>query len=818
MLDELDKQNEKKQLPVYNPASLLSLNQGPISARTADALVSAGKAAAEEKNGQIHLRPVKQTPESTAPAVIPKTTFQAEKTAAKETAENRKTSGGDAFSTAKLLEGIARKGTTEAAHAMSSMLSLLEGAAFAPAEALTGFDDMQEQHGLFYKWNDAIERERKDAYRSSAANVAAGGTAAKIADTVGTAVVAAVPQAITALMSGGASVGTKGLEAAAAAAQRAPGVLNSLRSAASGLASNPNFWTSFLRTVGESYEQAKADGASDAKASAYAMGNGLLNAAAEVGGGLETLPKELQSGAPALKQWLRSAVQEGAEEPIQGVTERGLQNVVYGKKNPLFSVKDETAVFNPATAAKEFGVGAAVGGVLGGGQAAAGKAKNGLVPQARSAYSDSITGMEGTGNGGQGRNPGGTLRETAQAAARGHAGSSTEDGNRSGVQGAVYGNKGDIQQILSDIRQRYGGLGEKGAGNGGQGRNPGGTLRETAQAAARGHVGSSTEVGNRSGIQGENGIVLEAFRDIRQRHGGVSEKGAGNGGQGRNPGGALRETAQAATRGGYKTQTENGNRSKVQGRDGLGKRIGDLWKRHGGLSVAQDSRQSLSQYNANVHIIPEAEWNRSDSAFTRNAEVYMRETIPEENRGMIAPHEGTHVMKQAGYQPYLDFIERTPEMIDIGSKEGKELISEIARHRGIDPFNASEAELTTLYDELNATISGHLVSSNMPPYLYNGLKSAFYDFDAYAAELAAIHQGYINSRYRASAQRPILPTLRNATRAFAGTPHDYAALLAELARERGGAKTLTPEQRRELEAWNSAFPELRMSEEELLGR
>ena len=50
------------------------------------------------------------------------------------------------------------------------------------------------------------------------------------------------------------------------------------------------------------------------------------------------------------------------------------------------------------------------------------------------------------------------------------------------------------------------------------------------------------------------------------------------------------------------------------------------------------------------------------------------------------------------------------------------------------------------------------------------------------------------------------------------TPHDYAALLAELVRERGGAKTLTPEQRRELEAWNSAFPELRMSEEEFLGR
>lgn len=448
-------------------------------------------------------------------------------------------------------------------------------------------------------------------------------------------------------------------------------------------------WTSFLRTVGESYEQAKADGASDAKASAYAMGNGLLNAAAEVGGGLETLPKELQSGAPALKQWLRSAVQEGAEEPIQGVTERGLQNVVYGKKNPLFSVKDETAVFNPATAAKEFGVGAAVGGVLGGGQAVVGKAKNGLVPQARSAYSDSITGMEGTGNGGQGR-------------------------------------------------------------------NPGGALRETAQAAARGHVGSSTEVGNRSGIQGENGKVLEAFRD--------------------------------------------------------------LWKRHGGLSVAQDSRQSLSQYNANVHIIPEAEWNRSDSAFTRNAEVYMRETIPEENRGMIAPHEGTHVMKQAGYQPYLDFIERTPGMLDLGSEEAKKLLFEISVQRGIDPFNATETEIKTLYDELNAAIYGHVASGKMPENMYNGLKSAFYDYDAYAAELAAIHQGYINSRYRASAQRPILPTLRNATRAFAGSPHDYAALLAELARERGGAKTLTPERKRQLAVWNRRYPELRMTATEFLTR
>lgn len=700
ILDELDKQKkEKKENPTYNTASLLNLKQGPISTKTADALVNSGKASATVKSGQIYVEPAKtaKTHETLflPPAVETKrseTPASAAETSTKEQTKQKAGEKKNGFSAAKLAEGIINKGVTNAAHGVSSTLSLMESAAFAPVEALTGFDDLQERHGLFYNWNSAIEREREDAYRRSEENAAAGGKTAKAVDSVGTGAISALPLAITALMSGGTSlgaIGAKGLEATAIAAQQSPSALNALQSAVSGMANNPNFWTSFLRTTGESYEQAKAEGASDGKASLYAMSNGLMNAAVEVGGGLEALTPELRAGAPPLRQWLRASVQEGAEEPIQGVIERGLQNVVYGKKNPLFSVEDETAVFNPATAAKEFGVGAAVGGVLGGGQAAAGKAKNGLVPQARSAYSDSITGMEGTGNGGQGRNPGGTLRETAQA----------------------------------------------------------------------------------------------------------------------------------VTRGDYEAQAENGNRPKVQGGDGkFLEAFRDLWKRHGGLSVAQDSRQSLSQYNANVHIIPEAEWNRSDSAFTRNAEVYMRETIPEENRGMIAPHEGTHVMKQAGYQPYLDFIERTPEMIDLENDKAYKLLDEISAHRGIDPFDATESEIKTLYDELNATIYGHVASGKMPENMYNGLKSAFYDFDAYAAELAAIHQGYINSRYRASAQRPILPTLRNATRAFAGTPHDYAALLAELARERAEREALTPERERQLAVWNRRYPELRMTATEFLAR
>lgn len=164
------------------------------------------------------------------------------------------------------------------------------------------------------------------------------------------------------------------------------------------------------------------------------MSNGLFNAAIEVGGGLETLPEELRRGPSAFRRWMRSSAEEGAEEPIQGVIERGLQNVVYGKKNPLFSVKNETAVFNPVTAAKEFGVGAAVGGILGGGQMAAAEVrKDGLALWSQGAYNTKR--MERTGYGSQRGEQGGTFRETAQATARGSYASQAENGNRPGIQG-----------------------------------------------------------------------------------------------------------------------------------------------------------------------------------------------------------------------------------------------------------------------------------------------------------------------------------------------------------------------------------------------
>nr|DAF33984.1 MAG TPA: nuclease [Caudoviricetes sp.] len=133
------------------------------------------------------------------------------------------------------------------------------------------------------------------------------------------------------------------------------------------MAKDPNFQLSFAQVFGPGYEQAKADGADDFRASVYAIGNGLMNAAVEVGGGIQTLPRELQNGGNAWKTWVDAMLDEGKEEVVQGVIERATQNAVYGRDNPLVGIGNG-AIFDPAAAAEEFAGGAVVGGILGGGQ------------------------------------------------------------------------------------------------------------------------------------------------------------------------------------------------------------------------------------------------------------------------------------------------------------------------------------------------------------------------------------------------------------------------------------------------------------------
>lgn len=130
-------------------------------------------------------------------------------------------------------------------------------------------------------------------------------------------------------------------------------------------------------------------------------------------------------------------------------------------------------------------------------------------------------------------------------------------------------------------------------------------------------------------------------------------------------------------------------------------------------------------------------------AFSAGGQIYFRETMPEKNRGMYATHEITHVMKQVGYTPYLDFVSKTPDMLDMSTLEARILLEHTAKHRGIDPFNTSlsETDRLNLYDELNATVYGHISSGNMRG-LNEVLNTAFYDFSAYTKELNELHERF----------------------------------------------------------------------------
>lgn len=233
-------------------------------------------------------------------------------------------------------------------------------------EGSNGYWDPDTSNWLFNRWNRAIDAEAQGVQQRYAENTARGGKAAQVFEDLGAATVAAVPQAIAALWTGGASAAAQA-GALAENAAASSGLVSTISRSMRTMAKDPNFQLSFAQVFGPGYEQAKADGADDFRASVYAIGNGLMNAAVEVGGGIQTLPKELQNGGSAWKAWVDAMLDEGKEEAVQGVIERATQNAVYGRDNPLVGIGNG-AIFDPAAAAEEFAGGAVVGGILGGGQ------------------------------------------------------------------------------------------------------------------------------------------------------------------------------------------------------------------------------------------------------------------------------------------------------------------------------------------------------------------------------------------------------------------------------------------------------------------
>lgn len=292
------------------------------------------------------------------------------------------------YSVGKGIAGATMKGINQAAQGIADTLALAEDVALSPFELVSGqqLGDLSDS-GLANKLQRRIRNEGQEIEDKYAANVERGGKAAEIFDKYGALTVAAAPQAVAAVLTSGASLGaTPATLAKTAATEMAPSIANTIRNSVFAMGKDPQYWLSFSQVVGSSYEQALDDmekagvdnNTARTKAALYATGNGLMNAAVEVGGGIQTLPEQLKHGSTAWKAWLESAFEEGKEEVVQGILESATQNVAYNKGNPLASMRDENAILNPRTSAEEFLGGAVVGGVLGGGQVGANAALQSL--------------------------------------------------------------------------------------------------------------------------------------------------------------------------------------------------------------------------------------------------------------------------------------------------------------------------------------------------------------------------------------------------------------------------------------------------------
>ena len=190
-----------------------------------------------------------------------------------------------------------------------------------------------------------------------------------VSGTLGANIVNMIPDIILAYASGGAST----LEAAAKAnlglGAKSASLLTATQRGITELAKNPMFFTSFAGEVGNDYYEAMANGATESQAMLAALTASTVNAALEVGG-VQELPSKLLENKSLGKKtldWVLSSLSEGKEEVLQDFISQLSAKAIYDKDKEAFSLSDQGAIINPERMAKEFGLGAAAGGLMGGG-------------------------------------------------------------------------------------------------------------------------------------------------------------------------------------------------------------------------------------------------------------------------------------------------------------------------------------------------------------------------------------------------------------------------------------------------------------------
>ena len=189
-----------------------------------------------------------------------------------------------------------------------------------------------------------------------------GGTGWEVAGEVGSGIVAEVPEALLWWWASAAKAGTTAIDLTQKAIMESGDFLQRVGVRVSSMVKNPKFWTSFAKTYGPDYNEAKEHGASDAKALLGATITSFVNAGIENGldgsSGFQGLPDDLLSGNKNRAwAWIESSFEEGGEEGLQKFVTEMVTKTMYDH---------DADILNPDEYLKEMGLGVLTGAGLGG--------------------------------------------------------------------------------------------------------------------------------------------------------------------------------------------------------------------------------------------------------------------------------------------------------------------------------------------------------------------------------------------------------------------------------------------------------------------
>ena len=108
--------------------------------------------------------------------------------------------------------------------------------------------------------------------------------------------------------------------------------------------------------------------------------------------------------------------------------------------------------------------------------------------------------------------------------------------------------------------------------------------------------------------------------------------------------------------------------------------------------------EEAEEYGVPLEFVSAEEWPAEHDdhiAYTSGGKFFVREDFHLESAPEIVPHESVHAMRQMKFQPYLDLLAMTPDLLDRSQKATQKLLEAAAKHRGLDLFTmaAEDADM-----------------------------------------------------------------------------------------------------------------------------